>query len=189
MNANLATDLRSLKQHPFDLLQELERRGKAALAGAGGETADIEEWVGIGFRLGDEPFIVARDDIREVLMIPEPITRVPGAKFWVCGLANIRGHLLPIIDLKAFLGSGFNSRQRDARVLVLKSDEFPAGLIVDEVFGFRRFLAREFSSIAPQTVVRCDRFIEGAYERSNEVWPIFKVDRLLHSSEFQRAAE
>jgi len=189
MNANLASDLRSLKQHPFDLLQELERRSKAALAGAQGEAVNIEEWVGIGFRLADEPFIVAREGVREVLIVPEHITRVPGAKSWVCGLANIRGHLLPIVDLKAFLGSGSNSGHRDARVLVLNSVEFPVGLIVDEVFGFRRFLAREFSSTAPQTVVRCDRYLEGVYERSNEVWPVLSVDRLLRSAEFQRAAE
>ena len=189
MNANLGTDLRSLKQHPFDLLQELESQSKAALAGAKGEDVDVEEWVGIGFRLADESFIVARDSIREVLMIPDLITRVPGAKSWVRGLANIRGHLLPIVDLKAFLGAGANSGHRDARVLVLNSVEFPVGLIVDEVFGFRRFLAREYSSTSPQTIVRCDRDLEGAYERSNEVWPVLSMDRLLRSAEFQRAAQ
>ena len=189
MNANLGTDLRSLKQHPFDLLQELESRSKAALAGAKGEAVDVEEWVGIGFRLADESFIVARDNIREVLMVPDLITRVPGAKSWVRGLANIRGHLLPIVDFKAFLGAGTNSGHRDARVLVLTSVEFPVGLIVDEVFGFRRFLVREHSSTKPQTIVRCDRYLEGAYERSNEVWPVFSMDRLLRSAEFQRAAK
>ena len=189
MNATIATDLRSLKQHPFDLLQELERRSKAALAGATGEGVDVEEWVGIGFRLAEEPFIVARDDIREILMVPELITRIPGAKSWVRGLANIRGHLLPVVDLKAFLGSGSNTGHRDSRVLVVNNDEFPVGLIVDEVFGFRRFLAGEFSSEAPQTVVRCDRFLQGVYQRSNEEWPVLSVDRLLRSVEFQRAAD
>jgi twitching motility protein PilI len=188
MNANQRSELRSLKQHPFDLLQELESRSKAALAGAKGEAVNVEEWVGIGFRLADESFIVARDKIREVLMVPELITRVPGAKSWVRGLANIRGHLLPIIDLKAFLGAGTNSGHRDARVLILNSVEFSVGLIVDEVFGFRRFLSREHSSTAPQTIVRCDRYLDGAYERGNETWRVFSVDRLLHSAEFQRAA-
>ncbi|MDH3509380.1 MAG: chemotaxis protein CheW [Gammaproteobacteria bacterium] len=189
MNTGLGTELRSLKQHPFDLLQELEIRSKAALAGATGGAVNVEEWVGIGFSLADEPFIVAREKIREVLMVPALITRVPGAKSWVRGLANIRGHLLPIVDLKAFLGAGTNNVHRDARVLVLNSVEFSVGLIVDEVFGFRRFLAREHSSTAPQTVVRCDRYLEGAYERSNEVWPVLSIDLLLRSAEFQRAAE
>ena len=64
------TDLRSLKDHPFDLLREIERRSKAAVAGASGEAGAVEEWVGIAFRLGDEQFIVARDRVREVLMVP-----------------------------------------------------------------------------------------------------------------------
>ncbi len=188
MNAEHGTELRALKQHPFDLLQELESRSKAALAGAKGEAINVEEWVGIGFRLADESFIVARDKIREVLMVPEWITRVPGAKPWVRGLANVRGYLLPIVDLKEFLGAGTNSGHRDARVLMLHSVEFPGGLIVDEVFGFRRFLAREHTATAPQTVVRCDRYLEGAYERGNESWPVLSIERLLRSPEFQRAA-
>jgi len=182
------TDLRSLRDRPFDLLRELERRGKAALAGASGNNVDVEEWVGIGFRLADEQFIVARDDIREVLMVPALIARVPGAKSWVRGLANVRGHLLPIIDLKSFLGAGRFSGQRDARVLVIKGSDLAVGLIVDEVFGFRRFLDTERSGEVPQTLVGCDHLLDGAYERGLEHWPVFSVERLERSEEFQRAA-
>jgi twitching motility protein PilI len=183
-----STDLRALRDQPFDLLRELERRSKAALAGVLGEDVDVEEWVGIGFRLADEQFIVARDDIREVLMVPALIARVPGAKSWIRGLANVRGHLLPIIDLKLFLGTGRFSGQRDARVLVMKGADLSVGLIVDEVFGFRRFLDTERSDEVPQTLAQCDQFLEGTYERGLENWPIFSVERLERSEEFQRAA-
>jgi len=182
------TDLRALRDRPFDLLCELERRSKAALAGALGADVDVEEWVGIGFRLADEQFIVARDDIREVLMVPALIARVPGAKAWIRGLANVRGHLLPIIDLKLFLGAGRVAGQRDARVLVIKGSDLAAGLIVDEVFGFRRFLDAERSDEVPQTLVHCDQFLAGVFERGLESWPIFSVERLESSDEFQRAA-
>ena len=184
-----ATDLRSLKDHPFDLLKEIERRSKAALAGAAGVDVDVAEWVGIGFRLGDEQFIVVRDRIREILMVPPFITRVPGAKSWIRGLANVRGHLLPIVDLKAFLGSGRNSGDREARVLVLQGFESPVGLVVDEVYGFRRFLESERMSKVPQTIIRCEHFLDGVYERGVETWPVFNVDRLQDSAEFQSAAE
>ena len=188
MTGQSDTDLRSLRDRPFDLLRELERRSKAALAGASGDNIDVEEWVGIGFRLADEQFIVARDDIREVLMVPALIARVPGAKPWVRGLANIRGQLLPIIDLRLFLGAGRFSAQRDARVLVMKGDDLSAGLIVDEVFGFRRFLDTERSEEVPQTLVQCDQYLEGIYERGLENWLIFSVKRLETSEDFQRAA-
>ena len=113
---------------------------------------------------------------------------MPGAKPWVQGLANARGHLLPIIDLKVFLGAGAKSVTRESRVLVTNSRELLVGLVVDEVLGFRRFLGHEFQSEAPQMVTRCERYIEGAYERGNELWPVFSMNRLLGSEEFQNAA-
>jgi twitching motility protein PilI len=189
MGIGAGTSLRSLRENPFDLLQELERRGKAALAGAAGDDINVEEWVGIAFRLEDEQFVVARDDIREIMLVPSVITRVPGAKPWMRGLANVRGHLLPIVDLKKFLGAGAKSGARESRVLVVQSSEMPVGIIADEVFGFRRFLEQEFTSKTPQTVTRCERYLDGAYKRGDEIWPVFNMDLILNSEEFQSAAE
>jgi len=182
------TQLRALRDRPFDLLRELERLSKAALAGARGDDVDAEEWVGIGFRIGDEQFIVARDEIREVLMVPALIARVPGAKSWVRGLANVRGQLLPIIDLRSFLGVSRSTGHRDARVLVMNGADLTAGLVVDEVFGFRRFLDSERTDTVPQTLLQCDRYLEGTYERGLENWLIFSIERLLASEEFLHAA-
>jgi twitching motility protein PilI len=189
MSATIGTDLRSLRKHPFDLLQELERRSKAAQGGPSGDESEAEEWVGIAFKMADERFVVARDEIREIMVVPAMITRVPGAKPWVRGLANARGHLLTIIDLKLFLGAGPKIEGRESRVLVVNSNELPVGIIVDEVFGFRRFLDREHRSEAPDTVIRCERYLAGAFERGDESWPVFGMQRLLNSEEFQQAAE
>ena len=56
--------------------------------------------------MAGETYLVAREETREVLTYPSQLTRVPGAKTWVKGLANVRGALLPVIDLRQFLGSG-----------------------------------------------------------------------------------
>ena len=74
-----------------------------------------------------------------MLGVPASTTRVPGAKAWIKGLANVRGQLLPIIDLRQFLGSGVTPVTRNTRIVVVNHREIPAGLIVDEVLGFRRF--------------------------------------------------
>lgn len=189
MTAAAGSPLRSLREHPFELLRELERRGKVALAGGSIAGTDVTEWVGIGFRLGAEQFLMARQEVREVLMVPSSLTRVPGARAWVKGLANVRGHLLPIVDLRAFLGAGAGGTGRTARVLVLNDGEYPVGLLVDEVYGFRRFLDREHEPEGPETLIRCDRFLAGAFRRSDEVWPVFSSVRLLASEDFSRAAE
>jgi twitching motility protein PilI len=184
---NNAVDLIGLIEQPFDLLLELERRSRSAFAGkgTGGMPA---EWVGVGFRIGEEQFVASRREVREVLMLPETMTRVPGARRWVLGIANLRGHLLPLIDLKMLLGSGRTSLRRSTRVVSVNHREIPAGLVVDEVLGFRRFMDNEFTESWPQTAIRCDRFLSGAYQRGQDVWPIFGLYDLIESNTFLQAA-
>ena len=185
MSAN--PDLAALVDQPFELLREMERRSRAAVAGKGsGEVLD--EWVGVGFRIGQENFVADRHQVREVLMLPESLTRVPGAKRWLLGIANLRGHLLPLVDLKMFLGSGRTSLRRISRVISVNHREIPAGLVVDEVQGFRRFTDGELIDHWPQTAVRCDRYIAGAYQRGEDIWPVFNFYDLLESSAFLQAS-
>ena len=96
-----------------------------------------------------------QSDVREVLPVPEQITRVPGAKPWLRGIANLRGQLLTIVDLKSFLGAGGAAADRQTRILVVASRDVPTGLVVDEVVGFRRFAASDYRDDAPPGVIRC----------------------------------
>jgi twitching motility protein PilI len=180
--------LKSLRDRPFELLAELERRGRAVSAESGEEAASGREWVGIALRIAGELYLVAREETREVLGFPAALTRVPGARSWVKGLANVRGQLLPILDLRQFLGSGASPVTRNTRVVVVNHREFPAGLMVDEVLGFRRFAENEFSGDAPPTVVRCDRYLAGAFRRGTEQWPVLSLRTLVESPAFQDAA-
>ena len=57
--------LRALRDRPFELLKELEKRSRTATPGnVAGEEA--KEWVGVAFRMGGETFLVAREETREV---------------------------------------------------------------------------------------------------------------------------
>lgn len=180
-------DLAKLVEQPFELLAEIERRSRQAHAGegAGGMPA---EWVGVGFRIGDEQFVAGRDQVREVLMLPESMTRVPGARRWLLGIANLRGHLLPLVDVKLMLGSGRTTLRRNTRVISVNHREVPAGLVVDEVLGFRRFMDNELTDTWPETAVRCDRFLTGAYQRGDDTWPVIDLFDFIESNLFLQAA-
>lgn len=182
------TNLKVLRTKPFELLLELERMARAALTGQGRDASGEREWVGVAFRLRAENFLVAREETREVLGFPSVVTRVPGAKSWIRGIANVRGQLLPVVDLRAFLGGGASTTGRSTRVLVAQHREVPAGLLVDEVLGFRRFAEGEFSSTTPPTIARCERYLAGAFRRGTECWPVFSLRTLLESAEFLQAA-
>jgi len=180
--------LNRLRSKPFELLREIERRSRLALAGGQSQSATQEEWVGIGCQLANEKFLVARKEVREVMIMPAALTRVPGAKEWVAGLANLRGQILTVVDLRIMLGAGTSKGIRTARVLVIDSPEMPVGVIVDEVFGFRRFAANEFSDARPETQLRCERYLAGSCARGSDVWPVFSLAKLLEAPEFRKAA-
>lgn len=181
-----APNLRDLRDRPFELLRELERRGRAI----GGQRQDAagREWVGVAFRLGAETFLVAREETREVMALPSFLTRVPGARPWIRGLANVRGQLLPVVDLRQYLGSGTTQASRNVRVIVVNHRDIPAGLLVDEVLGFRRFADPEFQPEPPPTLVRCERYLAGAFRRSGETWPVLSLKLLVENPSFLQAA-
>ena len=82
---------------------------------------------------------------------------------WVRGIANIRGNLLPVIDLSGCLTGGVTRITGKTRVLVIDYNGFYSGLIVDEVLGMKHFMDNEYSvedaqvSIARSEAERCDR--------------------------------
>jgi twitching motility protein PilI len=182
-------NLQALAEQPFELLVELERRARVAIAAREGTPASSDEWVGIGFRLGSERFVTSRADVREILPVPEQVTRVPGAKPWLRGIANLRGQLLTVVDLTSCFGAGFPAADRQARVLVVASREVPTGLIVDEVVGFRRFGAADYRDDVSPSVIRCEHYLEGTYRRNAEVWPRFSLLKLLEDPLFLTAGE
>jgi twitching motility protein PilI len=189
-NATSGSDnsLRALRDRPFELLKELEKRSRTVAAANVAETDAGQEWVGVAFRMGGETFLVAREETREVLGYPAVVTRIPGAKPWVKGLANVRGALMPMLDLRQFLGSGATASGRNTRIVVVNHRDVPAGLMVDEVLGFRRFAESEFNAEAPPTVIRCDSYLAGAFRRGGEVWPVLSLKTLVESQSFLQAA-
>ena len=183
-----AISLHALRDRPFELLCELERKARAVSAQTGQDGAPEREWVGVAVRMAGDLYLVAREETREVLGVPAGMTRVPGAKPWIKGLANVRGQLLPIIDLRQFLGSGATPMSRTTRVLAANHRDIPAGLLVDEVLGFRRFAEAEFTGESPPTMARCEHYLAGAFVRAGEQWPVLSLRALLESAAFAEAA-
>ena len=64
------TSLRSLRDRPFELLKEIEKRSRAVTVGNAPQTSAGREWVGVAFRMGGETFLVAREETREIMAMP-----------------------------------------------------------------------------------------------------------------------
>ena len=84
--------LADLAQKSLDAAQQLPAQEDAT-----------PQWSGVGFSMFGKRFVVSMGELNEMLEVPI-FTKLPGVKPWVKGVANVRGRLLPIFDLAAFLG-------------------------------------------------------------------------------------
>ena len=173
--------------NPFDFLVDLEKRTLTGGAGLPALDQVEEEWVGIGFRVGDSKLIASMSEVKEVLDLPE-FTRVPGVKSWVVGVANVRGNLLPIMDMKGFLLGEDTKQRQKGKVIVIDYKGFDTGLVVEEIFGMRHFREADATAEIPEVHDSIKPFIERTFHHEDEYWPVFgftqmaQDDRFLHAS-------
>lgn len=101
-------------------------------ADADDEVLDDDEQV-VVFRLGKEEFGVPIDSVQEIVRVPEELTHVPKAPPFVEGVINLRGSVLPVIDLRRRLGMAVVERSDRQRVMVFLITGMRTGFIVDSV--------------------------------------------------------
>lgn len=126
--------------HPFDLLLRTESRLR--MLRAGGVAGASQQWSGLSFRMGSYWMVAPREEVREVVP-PPPVTRIPNARLWLQGLANVRGELLALVDLAPLAGLPPSRPGRAQRALVVDTERGAFALLVDEVGGQRQFVPTE----------------------------------------------
>lgn len=185
----MASALGNLAHDPFGALVEIERRCRLITGASSAAGEADEQWVGLGFRVGEQRFLTPRECVREVLLTM-PMARVPGAKPWLKGIANVRGALLPVTDLRHLLeGVASVAHHRQARIISLKHPHIPAGILVDEVFGFRH-MSEAPTSVASVEVAEPYRpYLSMVFRQGDEVWGVIDLYRLLENTEFQNASD
>ena len=84
------------------------------------------------FFLNKEQFAVPVEDVQEVLL-SQPLTPVPLASAEILGLVNLRGAVMPAVDLRVCLGIDAEARSDDPKLLVLTTPEGPLSIVVDDI--------------------------------------------------------
>lgn len=172
---------------PFLKLQDIEKRCSASAAMLPDLESHKDDWSGIGFSLGGSELLSTMGEITEILDPPD-YTKVPGVKPWVVGIANVRGNLLPLIDLKKFVTGNSVKNIKKSRVLVINHDGNNTGLIVDEVLGMRHFSLNEQVFELPEIDASLKSFITRAFHREDKYWPVFDFNVLAEDERFLHAS-
>lgn len=144
-------------------------------------------WSGIGFSLNGCRVVAPMGEVAEILHVP-PSTRLPSVQGWVRGVANVRGRLLPLIDLEAYFGGALSGSRARQRVLVLEHGELYTGLIVNHVYGMQHFPIDSFVSSIPEALQSMATFLAGGYHHNETEWSVFSPFRLARDTRFYNAA-
>jgi len=141
----------------------------------------------VGFRIGRETFGLPISLVHEIVRPPE-ITNVPHAPEYVEGVMNLRGRIVPVIDLRRRFGGTAIANSRKNRVLVVDVESRAVGLIVDSA---SEVLKISDAQIEPPPNVLTDAatsYVTGVAKHQGRLIILVDLRRILQSGELRLPA-
>jgi len=159
-----------------DKMEQVLKKQKKQIDGP--EVTDQEEIVQlVGFVVGEEEFAVPILSIKEIIK-PIDYTRVPKTPDYVLGVFNMRGSVLPLVDLKMKFGMPPTKQNDETRVIVLKNkDEEQVGFVIEELSEAIRIKESDIDP-APDSASK-DNLIYGVGKKENRLVTILQIETLL----------
>jgi twitching motility protein PilI len=146
------------------------------------------EWQGLGFQVGGVRLVAALGEVGEILTVPR-VTRLPRVKEWILGIANVRGRLVPIVDLHRFLNVTTTTPKLQWRLLIVETPETRVGLVVEQSLGLQHFVADTFEQGRPDGLAPLHPFIDGAYRHAGRVFYLVRLSALVRDERFTQVAQ
>ncbi len=138
--------------------------------------ARMETWV--TFSLSGESFGLPVSYVQEILRVAT-ITRVPHAPQAVRGVTNMRGRVLPVVDLRVRLGLPEAEITVHNRILVAATRGRLIGLLVDAVQQVTRIDIEAVQPPPPDVITAQSDYIKGVYNLQDDLIILLLVDRIL----------
>jgi purine-binding chemotaxis protein CheW len=142
----------------------------------------------VGFRIGNETYGVRIGSVREIVRVPE-ITTVPNAPEAIEGVINLRGKIIPVMDLRKRFGSAGLQPDKKNRILVVELENRLLGLIVSSA---SEVLKIPPSEIEPPGTVFAEgesSYVTGVGKLKGRLIILLDIARLLRQPEFKKCEE
>jgi purine-binding chemotaxis protein CheW len=138
----------------------------------------------VGFRLGDEDYAIAITSIQEIIVMM-PITRLPHASGAIEGLINLRGIVIPIVNLRRRFGLPVRAFDDETRTIVVNIQGKTVGCIVDEVTQVMRIAGDQIQPVPITVAATARRYIAGLARLEDRLLIILDIDRLFGRGELE----
>jgi purine-binding chemotaxis protein CheW len=142
----------------------------------------------VGFRIGGETYGVRIGAVREIVRVPE-ITTVPSAPDLIEGVINLRGKIIPVMDLRKRFGQTDIQHDKRNRILVVELDNKLLGLIVNSASEVLKIPPSDIE--APGSVFADGEsgYVVGVGKLKGRLIILLDITKLLHRPEFKQLEE
>src|ERR1700752_3264319 len=142
----------------------------------------------VGFRIGNETFGVRIASVREIVRVPE-ITAVPSAPETVEGVINLRGKIIPVMDLRKRFGQVASAPDKKNRILVVELDNKLVGLIVNAASEVLKIPPSEIEPPGSVFAEGESSYVTGVGKLKGRLIILLDIARLLRRPEYKKFEE
>lgn len=136
----------------------------------------------VSFTIGQEEFGIDIKHIQEINRMVE-ITRVPNSPEFVSGVINLRGKVIPVIDLRKRFGFPQKESDKNTRIIVVELADIVVGFLVDSVLEVIR-IPKNITEPPPSLIAGIgSEFITSVAKLENRLLIILDIERILHERE------
>jgi purine-binding chemotaxis protein CheW len=142
----------------------------------------------VGFRIGNETYGVRIAAVREIVRVPE-ITAVPSAPDLIEGVINLRGKIIPVMDLRKRFGQTEIQPDKKNRILVVELENKLIGLIVNAASEVLKIPPSEIEAPGSVFAEGESGYVTGVGKLKGRLIILLDISKLLHRPEFKRLEE
>ncbi len=151
-------------------------------AGAHTHTRELQL---VAFRLGKETYAVDIQQVQEIIRM-QHITQVPGAPSFVEGVINLRGRIVPVIDLRQRLGLPRGERTGETRIVVVEVPPHRVGMVVDAVEEVFRIQEEEIEPPSPLVASIQEKYLRGVGKSGDRLIILLDLEEILKKEEAEK---
>ena len=139
------------------------------------------------FILGAMKYAIELPKIREILTYPDLITELPNTSSWVKGLINLRGEVVPILDIRVKFGTGeIVYDDNTAVIAVITDDNRMVGLVVDKVDDVQRLETTSLYPVSDMGSSIPSKYLKGFVRlEDNQMLVIMDIENVVHKEELK----
>jgi purine-binding chemotaxis protein CheW len=139
----------------------------------------------VGFQIAGQEYAFRIEQIREIVILDQ-ITKTPQVPEYVEGVSNLRGSIIPVVNLRKLLGLEPKPADRDTRTIVVNVGQRTMGCMVDMVSQVLR-IPQESIKPAPETVTADGAgYIAGFAKVADRLIILLDIDQLLTPEHMER---